>query len=88
MIIIAVLGLLILFVLIFVFSGKMNIFGKSVSSCQGKCSSGFITTSSSGSELCDQFSLNGEMYTYNPGATCIGDTKENKKACCILAYKP
>lgn len=92
MIIVAILALLVLVILAFVFSSKINLFGKGVSNCAGKCSQSFIGlngNSPSGSDLCDietKNARNGEVYTYNPSGSCFGDNKANKKACCIVAY--
>lgn len=89
MIIIAVLGLLILVVLAFVFSNKINLFGKGVSNCAGQCTSDPIGQNGdpSGASLCEKLAeKDSKPYTYNPGGTCLSDTKTSKKACCILAY--
>ena len=86
MIIIAVLGLLILVVLAFIFSNKINIFGKGVSNCAGKCQT--IITDDSPSQTCDKYAEEQKQaYTYNPSGNCGDDPKKKPvHACCILAY--
>lgn len=84
MIIIAILGLLILVVLAFVFSSKINLFGKGVSNCAGTCE---YMNGHTPSETCELKSSDIKTLTYNPTGSCSQNTKTSTTyACCIVAY--
>jgi hypothetical protein len=77
-IIVAVLALIVLVVLLYVFSSKINIFGKGVSTCQGTCESG---NKDNGYITCENLNQNNptslKKYTYNPSGIC-----DAGKICC------
>lgn len=85
-IVVAVLALLVLVVLMYIFSSKINIFGKGASNCGGVCQD---FNGKTGNQVCEDYS-NGiqgaitgkKTYSYNPGATCKSSTGQ-EQACCI-----
>lgn len=68
-IIVAVLALIVLVVLLYVFSSKISIFGKGVSTCQGKCFD--ESNKDNAYAKCEEQNKDSLIkYTYNPSGDC------------------
>ncbi len=84
-IIVAVIALIVLVVLLYIFGDKINIFGKGVSNCNGRCSNGIISDSNSGYEICNN-EFRDQGYSFNPAGVC--GTKTQPRACCVQPLGP
>lgn len=78
LIIVAAIALIVLVVMIFIFSSKINIFGKGVSTCQGVCVSGNKDTGYNDCQNPSGVTLQpNTKYAYNPTGDC-----GTGKVCC------
>lgn len=81
-IIIAVIALMVLVVLLFIFNDKLSIFGKGVSTCAGKCVDKPGRGQTEFEKCRNEQSPNskpGIKYAYNPAGKC----QDTKRICCI-----